>query len=224
MKKQKPLFVYDCDGTLQAPTAFVWGIIKKTTKKELSLLDFKAQHPGPKAMLPGMADLVRYTSTIGHNVLLSGGNPKLDGCPELLSLKNYFQDWSFEGKIVPWGNAPNNLLKSSHLVTHALLTTFLPSQVIVLGDSVDDYILAYHFANPRKTGNPIEDQEIQAAIPPVIFLRRAPSEESAPNGLPPCFSAESGAQMQHLIDKFLNITPTIKTPAPIGQIKPEHSK
>ncbi|MBR6412604.1 MAG: hypothetical protein IKS41_05545 [Alphaproteobacteria bacterium] len=91
METRKPLFIYDCDGTLQAPTMFTWALTKKLGLTNLSFQEYKLQKKANQnAMLPGMADLVRYTATLGNNVLLSGGNIQADGCPELYDLKPYF--------------------------------------------------------------------------------------------------------------------------------------
>ena len=143
MDERKVLFVYDCDGTLIAPTVFVWALAKKEGKTTESLGEFKKKH-GKKAMIPGMEELVRWTAKDGVNVLISGGDPEHDGCPELTKLKEegLFADWKCDGQDVPWGKEPIGLLKDDPKVAEGLLKHFNPKLVIVIGDSASEYIMA----------------------------------------------------------------------------------
>lgn len=95
-------------------------------------------------MIPGMEELVRWTAKDGVNVLISGGDPEHDGCPELTKLKEegLFTNWKCEGKDVPWGKEPIGYLKDDPKVAEALLKHFNPKLVIVIGDSASEYILA----------------------------------------------------------------------------------
>ena len=143
MDDRKVLFVYDCDGTIIAPTVFVWALAKKEGKTTETLGEFKKKH-AQKAMIPGMEELIRWTAKDGVNVLLSGGNPEYDGCPELTKLKEegLFADWKCDGKDVPWGKEPVGYSKDDPKVAEGLLKYFNPKLVIVIGDSASEYILA----------------------------------------------------------------------------------
>ena len=143
MDDRKVLFVYDCDGTIIAPSVFVWALAKKEGKATESLGEFKKKHP-KKAMIPGMEELIRWTARDGVNVLLSGGDPENDECPELTRLKEegLFANWRCDGKDVPWGKEPVGYLKDDPKVAEALLKHFNPKLVIVIGDSTNEYILA----------------------------------------------------------------------------------
>ena len=43
MEQQKPLFIYDCDGTLQSPAMFSWALTKKLGLTNLSFQEYKQQ-------------------------------------------------------------------------------------------------------------------------------------------------------------------------------------
>ena len=143
MDERKVLFVYDCDGTIIGPSVFVWALAKKEGKTTETLGEFKKKH-GKKAMIPGMEELIRWTAKDGVNVLLSGGDPEHDGCPELTKLKEegLFANWKCEGKDVPWGKEPVGHLKDDPKTAEASLKHFNPKLVIVIGDSASEYILA----------------------------------------------------------------------------------
>ena len=64
MKKKEILFVYDCDGTLQSLPSVVWILAKKSNLTNLSCKEFKEKQPEQYAMIPGMADLIKYTAEI----------------------------------------------------------------------------------------------------------------------------------------------------------------
>lgn len=143
MDKGKVLFVYDCDGTIIGPSMFVWALARKEGKMVEPLNEFKKKHPR-KAMIPGMEELVRWTAKDGINVLLSGGDPENNGCPELTKLKEegLFTDWKCDGVDVPWGREPIGYSKDGPKVAEELLKYFNPKLVIVIGDSSSEYILA----------------------------------------------------------------------------------
>ena len=142
MSDKKPLIIYDCDGTLEFPLMFAYGLAKQSDKT-LTFADFKKAHVGDiKAMAPGMADMIRYTAEIGNNVLLSGGNPTKEGSRELKSLFGYFKNWTFQGTEVPFGKEPSGVLKDDPRVAEELIKFFDPSIVIVVGDSEDEVKLA----------------------------------------------------------------------------------
>ena len=143
MDDRKVLFVYDCDGTIIAPTMFAWALAKKEDKTVEPLNEFKKKHPR-KAMIPGMEELIRWTAKNGINVLLSGGDPENDGCPELTKLKEegLFTNWKCDGVDVPWGKEPIGYSKDDPKVAEGLLKHFNPWLVVVIGDSASEYILA----------------------------------------------------------------------------------
>ena len=201
MTKRKPLFIYDCDGTLQTLLTYAWALTKKEEKTNISREEFKAQNFGEDvAMLPGMEDLVHYTETIGNNVLLSEGNPQ-EGCTKLRALKKYFQNWKFKGQDVPWGRVPENLSKVARDVAKELFDNFKPDQIIVIGDSMDEYVLALHMAYFGRMFAKKHHQE-----PPkiVALLKRGKRDEAVLNSDVPLIAAESGAQMQQIIQKVIN--------------------
>ncbi len=144
MKKNAPLFVYDCDGTLELPIFFAYAYEKQKNKDfDMTLSKFKETHPNEKKlMITGMSDLVRYTATLGNNVLLSGGNPEHESSNELKSLFPNFQNWQHNNQDVPFGREPNGLLKSDIEVAKSLIQYFKPSKIIVIGDSISEYELA----------------------------------------------------------------------------------
>ncbi len=43
MEQNKPLFIYDCDGTLQSPAMFSWALTKKLGLTNLSFQEYKQQ-------------------------------------------------------------------------------------------------------------------------------------------------------------------------------------
>ena len=142
MKKNAPLFIYDCDGTLELPIIFAYAY-EKQKNKNMTLAEFKAAHPDEKKlMISGMADLIKYTASIGNNVLLSGGNPEVEASQELKSLFPQFQNWKHKGEDVPFGREPPALLKNNPEVAQSLIEHFKPSKVIVIGDSVTECELA----------------------------------------------------------------------------------
>ena len=201
MENRKPLFIYDCEGTLQAPAAFVYGLTKKCKQTNLSLPEFRAQNPEPMALLPGMADLVRYTATFGNNVLLSDGRPDLDGCQGLFALKDCFKNWQFEGKDAPWGRCPNNMIKACPTVAKALLQTFHPSWILVVGDSVDDYMLAEYLAF---YASQMPKADINYALTDILFLKRGMKEEdSCIDTVVPLVAFDSGIQMKQFVEEFV---------------------
>ena len=168
MEQQKPLFVYDCDGTLQSPAMFSWALTKKLGLTNLSFQEYKEQtKANQNSMLPGMADVVKYTATLGNNVLLSGGNIAADGCHELHDLKPYFQDWQFKGEDVPWGKVPGNVFKDNPIVADALQKAFNPSQVVVVGDCLEEFLLAVNMKAIAfiKRGASVEEEKLVGGVP-----------------------------------------------------------
>ena len=142
MSDKKPLIIYDCDGTLEFPLMFAYGCAKQADKS-LTFVDFKKAHAGDiKAMVPGMADLVRYTAGIGNNVLLSGGAPMEEGSKELKGLFGCFKNWSFRGTEVPFGREPPKVTKDDPRVAEDLIKAFNPSVIVVIGDSEAEIRLA----------------------------------------------------------------------------------
>ena len=144
MKKNAPLFVFDCDGTLELPVVFAYAQEKQKNKDmTMTLAEFKAAHPDEKKlMISGMADFIKYASEIGNVVLLSGGDPVAEGSKELKSLFPLFQKWEIEGKEVPFGREPTGLLKNTPEVAQGLRDYFNPSKVVVIGDSTAECELA----------------------------------------------------------------------------------
>ena len=163
MDEGKVLFVYDCDDTLIGPSVLVWALLKKEGKTTQSLQEFRKSHP-QKAMIPGMEELVRWTAKDGVNVLISGGDPENDGCPELTKLKEegLFANWKCNGKDVPWGKEPEGYSKNSPEVAAALLNYFKPKAVVVVGDSSAEYEMAVRLGAVGyiHRGPPIADEQI----------------------------------------------------------------
>ena len=203
MNRQSVLFIYDMAGTVQGPLAVAWAHAKKE-QPDLTLAQFKAQQKGKYALFPGMADLIRYTWTKGVNILFSEGNPENEGCPELKGLFGYFQRWQYAGKEVPLGKIPDNLAKVDPAVATIVRETFSPQLVVVIGDSVGDYIFAYHLAHPKP--NLTHGTQTPQVLPKVIFIQmgRQWGEENVRDSNPPVFFAESGQQMKHVIQEFLD--------------------
>ena len=148
-QQRKPLFILDCDGTLDAFSGiFVYGLMKQLHLTDMSLTEFKKEYGIGKVMFPGMANLVKYMAEQGNVVLLSGGDPVNEGSAELKSLikEGCFQNWKFNGADVPLGKEPEGVHKSNPLVARALLKEFDPSYVVVIGDSEDECKLAENIA------------------------------------------------------------------------------
>ena len=187
MDDRKVLFVYDCDGTIIGPSVFVWALAKKEGKTKESLTEFKKKHP-KKAMIPGMEELIRWTAKNGVNVLLSGGDPEHDGCPELTKLKEegLFTDWKCEGKDVPWGKEPVGYLKDDPKVAEALLNYFKPKLVIVIGDNEYPLAIRTKAVGYLHRGASIDDAEV---------IREALSKEIPDMKLPNILCAQTGEQM-----------------------------
>lgn len=210
MKEHQPLFVYDRDGTLQTLSAVVRAHMKVHFGQATpSLQEFKAQY-GPTAMFPGMADLVRYTATLGNNILISGGKPE-DCCPELQALRPFFQDWTFKNKIVPWGTLPNNLPKDHALIVQELVKNVKPNRVVVIGDSLEEYMMACRFAYYMKEMLPLSQQGPAPAV--VTFLRPGLEQDTQMDSVVPVFSVQSATQMKHIMEQLF-------APKPNGKIFP----
>ena len=198
MNQRSLLCIYDMAGTVQGPVSVAWAYAKKE-QPNLTLSAFKAQQQGQHALFPGMSELIRYTATQGTNLLLSDGNPETEGCPDLIALSPCFQPWHVDGKQVPFGKVPNNLMKVDPTVAKLLLESFSPEFVVVIGDSLDDYILAHHLARYMKMKQP------RRVVSPVLFINRGRdfAEENVRDGTPPVFFAESGQQIQGIIQEFV---------------------
>lgn len=188
MKKNAPLFIYDCDGTLELPIIFAYAQEKQKNKNmTMSLAEFKAAHPDEKKlMISGMADLIKYTNSIGNNVLLSGGDPTTEGSKELKSLFPLFQNWKHKGKEVSFGREPENLLKNNPEVAQSLIDYFKPSKIIIIGDSVSECELA---------------KNIKADV----LLIRASNDDffQGLNLVPHKYAVQSGEEMSHIIQENL---------------------
>ena len=193
MDERKVLFVYDCDGTIIGPSVFVWALAKKEGKTTETLSEFKKKH-SKKAMIPGMEELIRWTAKDGINVLISGGDPEHDGCPELTKLKEegLFTDWKCDGKDVPWGKEPVGYLKDDPKVAEGLLKYFNPQLVVVIGDSASEYILALRMkaVGYIHRGTAIDDEKV---------LRETLSQEIPDLKFPNILYAQTGKTMQQEI-------------------------
>ncbi len=200
MAQQSLLFIYDMAGTVQGPLAVAWAHAKKE-QPDLTLTQFKAQQKGHHALFPGMADLIRYTETKGVNILFSEGNPETEGCPELKGLFGHFQRWKYAGKEVPLGKIPDNLAKVDPTVATMVRKAFSPQLAFVIGDAVGDYIFAYHLAHPKKEAT----EFCMTHEPRVVFILRGRNwgEENVRDSNPPVFFAESGKQIQNIIQEVL---------------------
>ena len=189
MDERKVLFVYDCDGTIIGPSVFVWALAKKEGQTTETLSEFKKKH-AKKAMIPGMEELIRWTAKEGINVLISGGDPEHDGCPELTKLKEegLFADWKCDGKDVPWGKEPVGYLKDDPKVAEELLKYFNPKLVVVIGDSASEYILALRMkaVGYIHRGTAIDDEEV---------LRETLSQEIPDLKFPNILYAQTGEPM-----------------------------
>ncbi len=145
--QKKPLFIYDWYGTVEAPWWTVFLIeqyhercIAKTEGRiyhpTKTIAEFKKQHNNQNTLLiPGMEETIRFTNSIGNNILLSDGNHLDDACPELLALTDYFKPWVFEGKLINFGCKPEAKSKTDPEVAEALITQFNPDKIFVIGDS-----------------------------------------------------------------------------------------
>ena len=200
MRNSKPLFIYDRDGTLQSLLSYAWALTRKEEMSDIFHKDFIEQNFNEAtALLPGMIDLVRFTASLGYNVLVSDGDP-LGHCSNLRALQEYFQQWKFKGKDVIWGSSPEHLSKVSRVVAKGLVDYFRPSQIIVIGDSLDDYVLALHLSYFAK----LSAKKNNHPAPSVItLLRKGPQHESALNCEVPLITAETSAQMKQIIQQLV---------------------
>jgi len=147
MNKQKPLFVYDCDGTMCAPIVWAWALYKQDPNFRLSMKEFKEKNSDSSvALLPGISDLIQYTNQVGYNILLSGGDPSSHSNLELHSTFKYFKNWEFEDQKVAFGQEPESVHKTHPDIVKNLLKNFNPNRVVVFGDSEEEFILAQNFA------------------------------------------------------------------------------
>jgi len=146
-KTQKPLFIYDWYGTVEAPWWTVF-LIEQYQEKRIAtaegrkyhpsktLAEFKKQHNNQDTLLiPGMDETIRFTGSIGNNILLSDGNHLDDACPELLALADYFKPWIFDGNLIEFGSKPQAKSKTDPAVAEALIKQFKPNKIFVIGDS-----------------------------------------------------------------------------------------
>lgn len=132
-------------------------------------------------------------------MLVSDGDP-LEHCSNLRALQEYFQQWKFNGKDVIWGSSPEHLSKVSRVVAKGLVDYFRPSQIIVIGDSLDDYVLALHLSYFAK----LSAKKNHHPAPSVItLLRKGPQHESALNCEVPLITAETSAQMKQIIQQLV---------------------
>ena len=201
MLSKKPLFIYDRDGTLQSLIGFAWALTRKEKKSDISLQEFKEQNFNEdRALLPEMAELVRYTATLGYNVLISGGDPK-ECCKNMLALQKYFQNWQFQGKDVAWGTSPEHFSKVSREVAKGLFDYFRSERIVVIGDSLDDYVLALHLSYFAKLYAKEHNQKQPEVI---MILRNGPQKESTLDGVVPLITVESGAQMKQVIQNLFD--------------------
>ena len=198
MDDRKVLFVYDCDGTLIGPSALVWALAKKEGKTKDSILAFKKKHP-QKAMIPGMEELVRWTANDGINVLLSGGDPLNEGCPELNKLieEGLFTNWKCEGKDVPLGREPIGYPKESQTVANELLKYFNPKLVIVIGDMEYPLAVRMKAVGYLHRGASFEDAEV---------IREELAKEVPDMVLPNILCAQTGGPMLQEIIRRKKIT------------------
>ena len=215
ISKHPRIVIYDRDGTLQTLLTYAYALTKKDGNSNLTLDEFKEQikkechveDTGKTAMIPGMAGLVCYTSSIAENILMSGGDPK-EVCPQLKNLIDYFITWHVNGEEIEWGLTPDKMHKKNALVAHAVVESLMPHQIAVVGDDTDDYTLARHLYIFLKDFWSKKDPSIK---PSVIFLRRGNPEESVPNSEVPVYAVESVNQMKNLINDFFGIRSNQKT-------------
>ena len=145
--QKKPLFIYDWYGTVEAPwwTVFLTEqyherCIAKTEGRKYhptkTIAEFKKQHNNQSTLLiPGMEETIRFTDSIGNNILLSDGNHLEDACSELLALTDCFKSWMFDGKLIEFGCRPEVKSKTDPKVADALIRQFKPDKIFVIGDS-----------------------------------------------------------------------------------------
>jgi len=200
MKKNVPLIIWDCDGTIQTMSAFAYASHKRSDPG-LSRDAFKAQNPGEIAMLPGMAEMIDYTDSKGYNnVLISEGDPSAGGCAQLLARKDRFKNWKFQGETVEWGCVPKQVDKVNIKLTNELVAEFEPSKVIVIGDSLREYAEALNcLVSMKQKFGP-------QAGSSVVFIKMGPPDETAEDvddSHPPVYFVKSGMEMKPIIDKFL---------------------
>ncbi|MBR6412846.1 MAG: hypothetical protein IKS41_06795 [Alphaproteobacteria bacterium] len=147
LETQKPLFIYDWYGTVEAPWWTVF-LIEQYQERHMAkaegrkyhptktLAEFKKQHNNQNTLLiPGMAETIRFTHSNGNNILLSDGNHLEEACPELLALADYFKPWVFDGKLIEFGCKPGTKSKTDPEVAKALIKQFEPNKIFVIGDS-----------------------------------------------------------------------------------------
>ena len=82
-----------------------------------------------------MEEVIRFTGSIGNNVLLSDGNHLDEACPELLALAGCFKSWMFDGKTIEFGYKPETKSKTDPKVADSLIKQFEPDKIFVIGDS-----------------------------------------------------------------------------------------
>ena len=147
LETQKPLFIYDWYGTVEAPWWTVFLIEQYhercTAKAEgrkyhptKTIAEFKKDHNNQNTLLiPGMEEVIRFTDSIGNNILLSDGNHLDEACPELLALAGCFKSWMFDGKTIEFGYKPETKSKTDPKVADSLIKQFEPDKIFVIGDS-----------------------------------------------------------------------------------------
>ena len=144
---KKPLFIYDWYGTVEAPWWTVFMIeqyqerhVAKAEGRKYhptkTITEFKKQHNNQNTLLiPGMEETIRFTDSIGNNILLSDGNHLDDACPEFLALADHFKSWIFDGKLIEFGYKPETKSKTDPKIAEALIKQFKPNKIFVIGDS-----------------------------------------------------------------------------------------
>ncbi len=154
LKTQKPLFIYDWYGTVEAPWWTVFLIEQYQEKciakaegckyyPSKTISEFKRQHKNQNTLLiPGMEETIRFTNNIGNNILISDGNHLEEACPELLALADCFKSWMFNGKLIEFGHKPPTKSKTDPQIAEALIKQFEPDKIFVIGDSNTEAQLA----------------------------------------------------------------------------------
>ena len=145
--QKKPLFIYDWYGTVEAPWWTVF-LIEQYKERRLAKIEGRKYHPSKTLaefrkkqnnqktlLIPGMEETIRFTNTIGNNILLSDGNHLEDACPELLALADCFKLWLFDGKLIEFGCKPHTKSKTDPEIAKALIQQFEPNKIFVIGDS-----------------------------------------------------------------------------------------
>jgi hypothetical protein len=101
-----------------------------------TLAEFKRQHNNQSMLLiPGMEETVRFTNSVGNNILLSDGNHLENACPGLLAFADCFKSWVFDGKVIEFGCKPETKSKTDPKIAEALIKQFKPDKIFVVGDS-----------------------------------------------------------------------------------------